>query len=79
MYIYIYHMHIHTYIYIYIYIHTYTCTYMHRYRAVTRTAMVVARLRTNGVSTSGAVAKVTNFDGLVKKVRPGIFGKIKVG
>ena len=29
--------------------------------------------------TSGAAAKVTNFDRLRKKVRPGTFGKTKVG
>ena len=36
-------------------------------------------LRTNGVSTNGAAAKVMNFDRLGKKVRPGTFGNIKVG
>ena len=36
-------------------------------------------LRTNGVNANGAAAKVTNFDRLVKKVRPGTSGKIKVG
>ena len=36
-------------------------------------------LRTNGVNTNGAAAKVMNFDRLGKKVRPGTFGKIKVG
>ena len=51
------------YTYIYIYIHT----YMHIW------------LRTNGVNTSGAAAKVINFDRLGKKVRPGTFGKIQVG
>ena len=35
-------------------------------------------LRTNGVNTDGAAAKVTSFDGLGKKVSPGTFGKIKV-
>ena len=35
--------------------------------------------RTNGVNTIGAAAKVTNFDRLGKKVRPGTVGKIKVG
>ena len=33
-------------------------------------------LRTNGVSTNGAAAKVMKFDGLEKKVRPGTSGKI---
>ena len=36
-------------------------------------------LRTNGVNTHGAAAKVMNSDTLGKKVRPGTFGKIKVG
>ena len=37
-------------------------------------------LRTNGVSTNdGASAKVMKFDRLGEKVRPGNFGKIKVG
>ena len=36
-------------------------------------------LRTNGVRTNEAAAKVTNFDRLGKKVRPGTFGKMKVG
>ena len=37
-------------------------------------------LRTNGVDTNGAAAKVMNFDRLQKKVRPAsTFGEIKVG
>ena len=36
-------------------------------------------LRTNGVNTNEAAAKVMNFDRLGKKVRPGTFGNIKVG
>ena len=36
-------------------------------------------LRTNGVNTNGAPAKVVNFDSLGKKVRPGTFGKIQIG
>ena len=36
-------------------------------------------LRTNGVNTHGAAAKVMNFDRLGKKVHPGTFGKVKVG
>ena len=36
-------------------------------------------LRTNGVNTNGATAKVMNFDRLGKKVRPGTFGEINVG
>ena len=35
-------------------------------------------LRTNGVSTTGAAAKVMNFDRFRRKVSPGSFGKIKV-
>ena len=34
---------------------------------------VSTSLRTNGVSTNGAAAKVMNFDGLGKKVSPGTF------
>ena len=33
----------------------------------------------NGVDTNGVAAKGTNFDTLGEKVRPGTFGKIKVG
>ena len=36
-------------------------------------------LRTNGVNTNGAAAKVMNFDRFGKKVLPGTLGKIKVG
>ena len=36
-------------------------------------------LRTNGVNTNGAAAKVMNFDRLGKKVHPSTFGKIRVG
>ena len=36
-------------------------------------------LRTDGVNTNGAAAKEVNLDSLRKKVRPGTFGKIKVG
>ena len=36
-------------------------------------------LRTDGVNTNGAAAKVSNFVRLGKKVRPGTFGKLKVG
>ena len=35
-------------------------------------------LRTSGVDTNGAAAKVVNVDRLEEKVRPGTFGKIKV-
>ena len=37
----------------------------------------IPRLRTNGVNTHGAAAKVTNFGRSGKKVRPGTFGKIE--
>ena len=46
---------------------------------VTRINHVEPWLRTNGVRANGAAAKVINFDRLGKKVRPGAFGKIKVG
>ena len=36
-------------------------------------------MRTNGVNSNGAAAKVMIFDRLGKKVRPGTFGRIKVG
>ena len=36
-------------------------------------------LRTNGVNTNGAAAKVMSFVRLGKKVRPGTFGNIEVG
>ena len=36
-------------------------------------------LRTNGVNTNGAAAKVMNLERLGKKVRPGTSGNIKVG
>ena len=39
----------------------------------------IYRLRRDGVSTSGAAAKVMNFDGLGKMVHPGTSGKIKAG
>ena len=39
----------------------------------------VPRLRTTGVNTNGAAAKVMVFDRLGKKVLPGTFGKIKLG
>ena len=35
--------------------------------------------RTNGVNTKGAAAKIRNFDRLGKSVRPGTFGKFKIG
>ena len=42
-------------------------------------ALQMSRLRTDGVNTNGAAAKVMIFDRLGKKVRPGTFGEIKVG
>ena len=36
-------------------------------------------LRTNGINTNGAAAKVINFDGLGKMVRPCTSGETKVG
>ena len=36
-------------------------------------------LRTDGVNTNGAAAKVTNYGTLETKVRPGTSGKIKAG
>ena len=36
-------------------------------------------LRTNGVNTNGAAAKVMNFDRVGRQVHPGPFGMIKVG
>ena len=36
-------------------------------------------LRTNGVNTNGAAAKVMIFDRLWKMAHPATFGKIKVG
>ena len=41
--------------------------------------MTVLWLWTNGVNTNGVAAKVMIFDTSGKKVRPGTFGKIKVG
>ena len=49
-----------------------------RRRADGRTASVVGTdwLRTNGVNTNGAAARVTIFVRLGKKVRPGTFGSV---
>ena len=41
--------------------------------------VVIVWLRTNGVNTTGAAAKVMSFDRLGKKVRLDTFGKINVG
>ena len=67
------------YIYIYIYMYAcmhvcmYVCVYIHIY------IYVCVLLRTNRVNTDGAAAETMNFDRLGGKVRPGTFGKIKVG
>ena len=42
-------------------------------------AVVLSWLRTDGVNTDGAAAKVVTFDRLGKKVSPGTFYEIKVG
>ena len=36
-------------------------------------------LRTNGVNTNVATAKIVNFAGLGKRVYPGTFGNIQMG
>ena len=69
-----------TYLYIYIYIYIYTppCGAPGR-RAAPRGGPSGPWLRTSGVNTNGAAAKVMDFDRLGKKVCPGTFGKIQVG
>ena len=47
-------------------------------RTATETVTEQGGLRTKGVSTKGAAAKVMKFDSLGKKVRPGTFGDIKI-
>ena len=42
-------------------------------------SVAAAWLRTNGVNTNGAAAKVMIFDRFGKKLRPGTFGNIQVG
>ena len=87
MYIYIYiYMHIYIYIYIFSYLFIYNMffgaqvcpsTFPMPIRMHARTHIW---LRTSGVNTNGAGAKVmTNFDRLEKKVRPGTLGEIKIG
>ena len=69
------------YIYIYKHIHIHTHTYIYS-GAEANAALAVegARwLRTDGVNTNGAAAKVIMFDRLGKKVRPGTFEHTKVG
>ena len=41
--------------------------------------LLVADMRTNGVDTNGAAAKLRSFDRLGEKVRPGTFENIKAG
>ena len=77
--------------YVYVSLSLYIYIYMHTHLAVDAGDALeghegppvqheVPRLRTNGVNTTGAAAKVMNFDRLSgTKIRPGIFGNIKVG
>ena len=65
------------YIYIYIYITSGDDPWGHLECAARR--LTAGWLRTNGVSTSGAAAKVTSFDRSGKMVRPGTLGTVKVG
>ena len=53
--------------------------YIYIYVLPTPSAPSQPWLRTNGVNTNGAAAKLMTFDRLGEKVRPDIFGKIKVG
>ena len=55
------------------------CTFANMLAMASTGYREVSWLRTNGVSTNGAAAKVMNFDGLRKKVHTGTFGRIKVG
>ena len=48
-------------------------------RSRSRFPSVTPWLRTKGVNISRATAKVTYFDRLGKKIRPGTFGEIQVG
>ena len=79
---------IHIYIYIPISISISIYIYIHPYKIISAKIPWFEQvawfwnlgwLRTNGVNTNGATAKVMIFDRLGKKVRPGTFGKIKVG
>ena len=63
------------YIYIYMYIYIYICIYIYIYALYDRLACASSWLRTNGVNTNGASAKVMNFVRLGEKARPGTFGK----
>ena len=54
--------------------------YIYRERDVPRSAgWRTPWLGTNGVNAHGAAAEVMNFDSFGKKIRPGTFGKIKLG
>ena len=70
------------YVYVCVYIYIYNIyTYLLARGAVRAWRLPLWRaswLRTHGVNANGAAARVVNFDGLGKKVRPGTFGKIKV-
>ena len=73
-------------IYIYIYISQENITAACHFKrggphavASFRPAKGMGWLRTNKVNANGAAAKEIDFDRLGKKVRPGTFGKIKVG
>ena len=84
------HTYLCIYIYIYTYMYTYVYIYIYRARLVLPEpgALMVESwgpgvfacrsdtwLRTNGVNTNGATAKVMKFDRLGKKVRPGHLGR----
>ena len=51
------------------------CTHL----PVRATGLCLGWSRTNRVNTNRAAAKVMDFDRLEKRVRPGTFGKMKVG
>ena len=55
------------------------CPHASMCSARSRLATIVPWLRTTGVNATGAAAKVWTFDRLGENVRPGTFGKIKVG
>ena len=78
--------------YIYIYLSIYFCETYFKLLKVNNTSLTLTIsppqlveilksdwLRTNGVNTNGANAKVNNLDRLGKKVHPVAFGNIKVG
>ena len=74
------------YVYIYIYIYTHIhIVYIYIYVCIAELPEVVVGgvaavfLQLLGCGQMGAAAEVMNFDSVGKKVRPGTFGKIKVG